>query len=84
VASRKLQVQRDGPSACSRNGACHMRRRPDDLKAKRPVARYLYENIKLFRLFGRSKIDFGQFDPMFPLNAALDRNTIPLVCRLSA
>jgi hypothetical protein len=47
-------------------------------------SRHLHENIKLFRLFGRSKIDFGQFDPMFPLNAALDRNTIPLVCRLSA
>src|SRR5712692_3436469 len=80
----ELQLQRDGSCACSRNGSCHMRRRPDDLKAKRPVPGYLYENIKLFRLFSRSKIDFGQFDPMFPLNAALDRSTIPLVCRLSA
>jgi hypothetical protein len=31
-----------------------------------------------------SKIDFGYFDPMFALNAALGRNTIPWVSRSSA
>ena len=39
--------------------------------------RYLCENIKLFRRYGRSQIDFGHFDPMFAINAALDRNAIP-------
>jgi hypothetical protein len=37
----------------------------------------LCENIKLFRHIIRSQIDFRYFDPMFRLNAALDRNAIP-------
>jgi hypothetical protein len=36
---------------------------------------------KTLSFFGRlagCQIDFGYFAPMFPLNAALDRNAIPL------
>jgi hypothetical protein len=33
--------------------------------------------LSFFGHIARSKIDFGHFDPMFALNAALDRNAIP-------
>jgi hypothetical protein len=35
------------------------------------------KTLSLFRRLARSKIDFGHFDPMFTLNAALDRTAIP-------
>ena len=35
------------------------------------------KTLRLFGLLARSQIDFGHFDPMFALNAALDRNAIP-------
>jgi hypothetical protein len=35
------------------------------------------KTLRLFGLWARSQIDFGQFAPMFRLNAALDRKAIP-------
>jgi hypothetical protein len=35
------------------------------------------KTLSFFGFNTRSKIDFGDFDPMFRLNAALDRNAIP-------
>ena len=35
------------------------------------------KTLSFFDHTGRSQIDFGHFDPMFALNAALDRNAIP-------
>jgi hypothetical protein len=36
------------------------------------------KTLSFFGHYAGSKIDFGRFDPMFAINAAPDRNAIPL------